>query len=242
MSVTLTVILPAFNEEAGLRAAVNAYSSALDAIEPDYELLIVNDASRDGTASIADELARTHDRVHVVHHATNQGQVQAILNGIRAARGTIITHNGIDLPFHPTDTATALAQMHAGADVVVVERIDRHAYSFKRWLLSKLNVGLLQFLFGSPFTDHNFVQFYRRDTITADHVVSRGVSTVTPELIFRAMRAGFRVETMPATYHERRTGQSSITLRKAWFAFRETLRLWWLLPPAVKLTPVETLS
>ena len=241
MTPELSIVLPAYNERRGLAAAVETYLRELPAFVPDFELVVVNDASTDGTGDVADTLAAGDARVRVLHHATNCGQVAAILNGFRAARGRVVTHNGIDLPFHPRDTAGPLERLRAGADVVVVERIDRRAYGFTRWAMSRANVLLLRGMFGSHFRDHNFVQFFRREVVEALPVVSRGVSTVTPELIFRAVRAGFIVEAMPAEYHERATGRSTITLRKAAHAFAETLRLWRHLHTPERPVPVGTL-
>lgn len=226
----LSIVLPAYNERDGLPAAVDAYRSALGAAGfADYEIILVNDGSSDGTGALADALAHTDSCVRVLHHERNQGQVQAILNGFRAAHGRIVTHNGIDLPFHPRDVSQVLARFAEGADVVVVERIDRASYGLVRKLLSWGNVALLKLLFRSPCRDHNFVQFFRREVLAALPVRSRGVSTVTSELIVRAARQGFRVVRLPAAYHRRQSGRSTITPRKALHAFGQTLLLWWLL-------------
>lgn len=227
MSPELSVVLPCWNEEAALPGAVAVYLSALPASGVEsFEVLIVNDASTDRSGAIADELARSDPRVRVLHHERNQGQVAGILNGFRAARGEVVTHNGVDLPFDPADTAAMLQVIREGADVVVVERTTREAYGLLRKVLSAGNVALWRLLFGSPFRDHNFVQFYRRAVVAGLPVVSRGVSTVTPELIVRARRAGFRVVARPAAYHRRRSGSSSITVKKVAHAAIETLRLW----------------
>jgi glycosyltransferase involved in cell wall biosynthesis len=225
----LSVVLPAFNEREGLRAAVEAYLRELPACGIDYfELIVINDASTDGTGSMADELAAKEPRLRVLHHRVNQGQVAAILHGFEAARGRFVTHNGVDLPFHPRDTAAMLALLRDGIDVVVVERANRSAYGWIRTILSWGNVVVLRLLFRSPFRDHNFVQFLRTDVARALRVRSRGVSTVTPELILRALRAGYRVVSRPADYHERRTGGSTVRFRAVAYTIAQTAWLAWL--------------
>jgi dolichol-phosphate mannosyltransferase len=222
----LSVVLPGYNERAALETAVNAYRSSLEREGIDFELLVIDDASTDGMGGLADQLAAADARVRVFHHERNQGQVAGILRGFREARGRYVTHNGMDLPFHPDDTVAPLSLLGEGADVVVVERTDRNSYSLVRRLLSRGNGFLLQALFASPFTDHNFVQFFRREVAAALPVQTSGVSTVTPELILRALRAGYRVTSFPADYHRRQTGRSTITTTKVARTARELFRLW----------------
>jgi glycosyltransferase involved in cell wall biosynthesis len=225
-------VLPAYNERAAVAATVGAYLRELpEAGITDFELILVDDGSSDGTGDAADEAARSDGRVRVVRHERNRGQVAAILTGFRAARGAVLTHNGFDRPFRPADTAGPLGMIRGGADVVVVERISRSAYGPVRWVMSKANVALLRLAFRSPFRDHNFVQFYRRAVLETVPVLSSGVSTVTPELILRAAAAGFVVRACPGEYHRRTTGASTVTARKVARTVSETARLWGLMRP-----------
>jgi glycosyltransferase involved in cell wall biosynthesis len=226
----LTVVLAGFNERQALPAAIEAYRDALARCGIGrYEILIVNDGSTDGTGSLAEEMARGDPRIRVLHNEHNLGQVASLLRGFAEARGRILTWNGMDLPFDPSDTPRALACFDGGADMVVVERSGREAYGIVRKLVSWSNVLLVRWLFGSPFRDHNFVQFYRREVLESIRVRSAGVSTVTAEVILRALRRGYRVVGIRAEYHERKTGKSTITPGKVLHAFLETLRLWLLM-------------
>jgi glycosyltransferase involved in cell wall biosynthesis len=223
----LSVVLPGYNEREGLREAVETYLHELSSDRVDgFELVIVDDGSTDGTGALADELAASEPRIRVLHHERNLGQVAGIMDGFRASRGRIVTHNAIDLPFHPRDSIAMVQSCRQYADVVVVERKDRSSYTLTRKILSWVNVFLLRLLFQSAFRDHNFVQFFRREALMSLPVRSTGVNTVTPELIFRAQAQGFRVVRQEAEYHERRTGRSSIEIFKVMHALRETFRLW----------------
>lgn len=226
----LSIVLPGYNERASLVSAIEAYRQALDEIgQHDYELLIVDDGSTDDTGAVARSLADADPRVRLLSHPVNRGQVESILTGFGEARGEIVTHNGMDLPFDPRDMAEPLRRFSHGADVVVVEREHRGSYGWARRLLSWANVAIVRALFRSPARDHNFVQFFRRDVVSRLPVRSRGVSTVTTELILRAFRRGYQVHRVTAPYHARRAGRSTITARKAARALMETLRLRWRL-------------
>lgn len=224
----LTVILPGYNEESSLLRAVDQYRDELPGMV-DFEIIIVDDGSTDGMGVLADEIARDDSRVRVVHQARNLGQAASILHGFDEAEGLLVTHNGVDLPFHPRDVRRVLLCFEEGADVVVVERANRTAYGIVRKIISWCNVFLLRLLFDTPFRDHNFVQFFRRDIIRSIKVRSRGVSTVMPELIFRARRCGYDVVSITADYHKREIGNSTITARKVFHSVLETIRLWRLM-------------
>ena len=196
----LSVVLPGYNEEEAVGPAVETYLESLtQAGLDDFEIILVNDGSTDRTGERADELSRRDGRIRVIHHARNQGQSAAFLHGFAESRGRVVTWNGMDLPFHPADTHRALTCIRTGADVVVIERRNRAAYGLVRKAISWANVLLLRWLFASTFRDHNFVQFFRREVLAGLPIVSRGVSTVTAELIVRAVRAG-----LPRHSHDRR--------------------------------------
>jgi glycosyltransferase involved in cell wall biosynthesis len=223
--VELSVVLPAYNEGEAVARAIQRNCQSLAKCCESFEVLVIDDGSRDDTRAIAQRAAQLDSRVRVLANEMNLGQAGTLLRGFAEARGQVIMHNGIDLPFDPDDTAALLDRIRQGADVVVVERIDRQAYGFFRKLTSRCNVLLLRTLFGSPFSDHNFVQAYRRRVLEAVQVESRGVATVTPELIVKAMHAGFTVQSMQATYHRRASGSSSVNLKRIVHTVSELVRL-----------------
>ncbi|HUY36566.1 MAG TPA: glycosyltransferase family 2 protein [Pirellulales bacterium] len=223
--VELSVILPAFNEESAVAGAVETYLRSLGECCASFELVVIDDGSADDTFAAAERAAAGHPAVRVLRNERNLGQVATILRGWAESRGEFVMHNGIDLPFDPGDTGTVLARLRDGADVVVVERVGRQAYGAARKLLSWANVSLVRMLFGSPFVDHNFVQAFRRRALQGIAVESRGVSTVTTELILKSLAAGFRVESVAAPYHARASGRSSLTFKKIVHTVSELFRL-----------------
>ena len=231
----LSVILPGYNEREALPSAVRRYLEAMDdpaigcADAGGSEIIVVDDGSTDGMGELADEMARADARVRVIHHERNLGQVAGILSGFRQARGRIVTHNGMDLPFDPRETGRALALFDEGADVVVVQRETREAYGLLRKIVSWGNIVLVQSLFDTPFLDHNFTQFFRRTVVESIPVRSCGVSTVTLELVVRSLRKGYRVVGLSTSYHEREIGQSTVNMRRTLHTAKETVGLWRLM-------------
>jgi undecaprenyl-phosphate 4-deoxy-4-formamido-L-arabinose transferase len=227
--VELSIILPAYNEGPAVVEAIEQYAACLPRLGITYELLVIDDGSRDDTRRLAEQAAQRHPGVRVLANPTNRGQVASILRGLAECRGLVAMHNGVDLPFAPSDTAGVLEYLRTGADIVVVQRSNRRAYGWFRKAVSWCNIALVKLLLGSPFSDHNFVQAYRRPVLEKVAVESAGVSTVTPELILKGMRLGFRVRAISADYQPRRHGQSTITVRKIVRTFVELVKLWRIL-------------
>lgn len=221
----LSLILPAYNEGAAVRDAIERSATALARCCRGFEIVVVNDGSTDDTLAVAQEAAAKHKQVRILSNERNLGQVGAVLRGFAEAQGDVVMHNGTDLPFDPNDTAAVLQHIRDGADVVVVQRRNRRAYGWGRKAISWGNIVLVKFLLRSPFTDHNFVQAYRRQVLEALTVESRGVATVTPELILKARAAGFVVVTLKADYANRGSGRSTITLGQICHTAVELLRL-----------------
>jgi dolichol-phosphate mannosyltransferase len=224
--VLLSVVIPSYNEGTGVVTALERTIAALHDSSIDFEVVFMDDASTDDTLEVAEAIAAHHPEVRIIRNERNLGCTGALLRGFSAARGEFVTFNGTDLPFAPEDTAAMLEPMQSGADVVVVQRRNRQAYKLRRKVVSLANISVLRVLLRSPFSDHNFVQCYRRTVLEDIEVSTRGVGTVTPELILKARRLGFKVVSITCEYHERQHGRSSITVADVVRSTVELPRLW----------------
>jgi len=203
--VQITVIFPAFNEAESIRRTLGRALGALRAQFNTFEILIVDDASRDETGRIADELAAENSEIRVFHHSRNQGAGQAFFTGLEHARGEFLIHNAIDYPFDLDDLPLLMGPME-DADVVVAARKRRAGYSGYRILTSVVNRWLLHLLFDLHLADYNFTQLYRKAVLDSIRVESRGTAFVTPEILIRAHAAGFRIKEVEIEYHPRIIG------------------------------------
>ena len=98
----LSVVVPAYNEESTLAEIVDR----LLVLEDLLEVVIVNDCSKDGTAAIADELARRYPEVRVAHHPVNRGKTEALKTGFALTKGDIVIVQDADLEYDPAEIAT----------------------------------------------------------------------------------------------------------------------------------------
>ena len=115
----LSVVIPAYNEEATLAGAVNRVL----AVPYLREIVIVDDCSRDRTRAIADQLAREHSEIRAVHHAENHGRTEALKTGFALTQGDIVIVQDADLEYDPGEIVEVIAPILAGrADVVYGSR------------------------------------------------------------------------------------------------------------------------
>jgi glycosyltransferase involved in cell wall biosynthesis len=224
-----SLILPGYNEEEAVVNSVQKCHAALAKNFSSFELILINDCSKDGTAEKMEEAAMSYPEVRVFHNENNLGQGESLKKGFKLAEGEIVMHNGFDLPFDPMDLDKIKKIMSHNTDVIVVEREDRKAYSFCRKVISVANVLLLKFLFRCPFGDYNFVQAYRRHVLEIISAKTKAVGSVIPEFIIRSYRANFSVKSIKLPYHERKTGKSSIGIKQVFGATLDTMKLWWWL-------------
>src|SRR3990167_4093851 len=127
MKPELSVVIPVYNEEAGLAKLYARLYPALDALGIAYEIVFVNDGSRDNTARIlADQFRARPDVTRVVLFNGNYGQHMAILAGFEVTRGQIIVTLDADLQNPPEEIGNLVAKMREGYDYVGSIRRERH--------------------------------------------------------------------------------------------------------------------
>ena len=205
--ISLSYVVPVFNEAEILDETLRVFVQELDALDgivADFEVLVVDDASRDGSAEIARAWAERDSRVRLLRHPTNLGAGVGILTALAHATKEWFSVNCADRPFDTRDIRS-VAPLLAESDVVVVARTDRSANSPYRKATSWVNYQLVKLLFRIPVEDCQFVQFYRTRHVKDLRILSRG-TLVPPELIMRAVRNGARLRQLRLPFHRRPGG------------------------------------
>ncbi len=203
----VTVVIPAFNEEANLRSTVGAVGGKLDELGTTYEIIIVNDGSTDNTRSIAEELVRADNRIRLINHPQNRGPGSGVFTGIEAAKGEFVI-------FIPADLALDIDELHKyldasrGCDLVVGIRSDRRDYSLFRKFVSVTNIFLIRLLFGMKERQFNYIHMYRRTMLQRMNIESRGVF-ITAEIMIKARDLGYQLQEVDITYVPRTAGKAT---------------------------------
>jgi glycosyltransferase involved in cell wall biosynthesis len=225
-SVSCTVM--AYNEEETLEEAVGDVHRALAAFgDRRFEILIVDDGSKDRTAAIGRELERRYPEARLIRHGRNLGPGSAILTGIRNSVMDVICFHAADqqLDFKQVAGFIPLLDDH---DLVIGSRSGRPGYTQMRLLASHTYITLAHALFGlRDYDDFNFLYLYRREIFDGMPIDSDGVFMCT-EVLVRALDQGARVAKVTAECLPRRVGVSSCfrapVIEKT---FGEMLRFWW---------------
>jgi len=205
---SITVIFPAYNEAANIRRAIERSLEAMYPRFENFELLIINDGSRDETGAIAEELAAIHPEITVLHNERNMGLGEALYRGFQCAKGELVIQNAMDYPLDLRDLDILLPILDE-ADVVVAARKSHAGYSPYRKLTSKVNRGLLRLLFEPKLNDYNYTQLYKKEVLEAARPTSRSTIFIAPEIIIRAHESGFRIKEVEVDYHPRLAGEAT---------------------------------
>jgi glycosyltransferase involved in cell wall biosynthesis len=207
----LSVVVPLYNEEDNVTPLVASVREALGEL-PSWELVLVDDGSRDATATVAAGLAAADPRVRLLRLARNYGQTQAMQAGFDSARGDVVVSMDGDLQNDPRDIPTLVAKLHEGYDLVAGYRVRRHDTFLTRKVPSWVANRLIAWLTGVRIRDNGCsLKAYRRSVLERLDLYS-DMHRFLPALA--AATADARITEVPVRHHARRFGQSKYGLSR----------------------------
>lgn len=201
---TMSFVVPALNEENAIRGAGDEIRKAADELSMDFEVVFVNDGSSDGTGRVMDEIAAADPRYRVVHHQRNRGLGAAYRSGINAATGRYVMMVPGDNA-HPADGLVPILKMAGEADIVIPYVLNPEARTAKRQAVSRLFVGLLNFLFGLDVPYYNGLVIHRTELVRTLGIKTNGFG-YQAEALVRLLKAGAKHVTIGTTISEREDG------------------------------------
>jgi undecaprenyl-phosphate 4-deoxy-4-formamido-L-arabinose transferase len=206
---TLSVVIPVYNEEAGLPALFARLYPALDALKQPYEVILVNDGSRDRSAALLrEQFAKRADVTRVILLNGNFGQHMAIMAGFERCRGERIVTLDADLQNPPEEIGKLLAAMDAGHDYVGGVRRSRQDSALRRWPSRAMN-ALRERITRIRMTDQGcMLRAYSRGVVDAINSCSE-VSTFIPALAYTFAQSPVEVD---VAHEERAAGTSKYSL------------------------------
>jgi len=231
MSTAVTLIIPAYNENERIQSAVDNAVLLLEKTAPDYEIIIAEDGSTDGTYEISSLMAGRSSRIRLLHSDLRCGKGSALKRAIKAAKGDTIAFMDADMS---TDISFLPALLDAirleGFDMAVGSRlisgmnIDR---SRKRSFASKLYNSMVRLILGSGIYDHQcgFKAFRRGSVLVILDRVKDERWFWDTEMLVRAQREGYKIKEIPVSWRER----SSTNLKFAQDGYEmglNILKLW----------------
>jgi glycosyltransferase involved in cell wall biosynthesis len=207
----LSIVVPLYNEEESVGPLVDAVREAL-ADHPSWELVLVDDGSRDSTAQVAGAIAAADARVVLLQLARNYGQTQAMQAGFDRAAGQIVVSMDGDLQNDPRDIPLLVAKLEEGYDLVAGYRMRRQDKVVTRKIPSWVANRMIIWLTGVRIRDNGCsLKAYRRDLLDQLHLYS-DMHRFLPALA--AATANARIAEVPVRHHARRFGVSKYGLSR----------------------------
>jgi dolichol-phosphate mannosyltransferase len=221
----LSLVIPAYNEAAAIRQAVAEADAALAELTSEYEILIVDDGSGDGTAeAVAEEIAH-RPRVLVLRHPVNRGYGAALRTGFAAARYERVAFTDADCQFHLADLGALLdlAQRHP---IAVGYRIDRRDPARRRFLSWGYNT-LVRCLLGTRVRDCDCaLKVFHKDVLASLLPETTGFF-VNTEMLTKARQLGYGVAEAGVRHRPRCQGSSKVSLGDVPRTLAALLPFWW---------------
>jgi dolichol-phosphate mannosyltransferase len=217
----LVVCLPTYNERENLEEMVRALARVLAAAALEAQILVIDDASPDGTGAIADRLAGELSFVSVLHRPRKEGLGPAYLAGFRYALehgADLVLEMDCDFSHDPSDVPRLVASIDDGADVALGSRYvaggGTRNWGLLRRVVSRGGCLYAQLLLSVRIRDltGGFKCFRRGvlEGIDLERIESKGYAFQI-ETTYRAIRSGFRVVEVPIVFSEREQGQSKMS-------------------------------
>jgi glycosyltransferase involved in cell wall biosynthesis len=222
----LSVVLPAYNEEPNVERVVREVARYLESLGLDYELLVVNDGSKDRTGEILEALVKEFPRLRPQHHPVNRGYGAALRTGFDAARKRFVFYMDGDGQFDIKDLALVLPLATDEQHIVTGYRIERRD-PFVRRLNAMLFGGfLVRIMLGVRVRDLNCAfKLIPKRVFESIQLESSG-ALINAELYGRAIRKGFGIKEVGVHHYPREAGvQTGAHLRVILRAFYDLARL-----------------
>jgi glycosyltransferase involved in cell wall biosynthesis len=226
----LSVFFPAYNEAVALKETVEKADKILPKIAETYEILIINDGSKDKTGEIADSLAKENKQIRVIHHPKNRGYGAALKSGLYQAKYPWIVFTDADGQFDFNEVTRFFeVQERTKADLVIGYYLQRKV-PFYRILASKYLWELPVFLlFGLKVQDIDCgFKLIKKEVIEKiPKLEAERGPFITTELLIKAKKAKFKIAEIGVHHYPRKAGQATgASLKVIFSAYSDLIRLW----------------
>jgi glycosyltransferase involved in cell wall biosynthesis len=226
-AVDVSVLVPARDEAENLPEFVRQCSEAFARTKERYEVIVVDDGSRDATPQVLEDLKARYPFLRSVRHRSGRGIADALRTGYLTAAGDVLVFYPADLQFKPEDIPRLTAPVLAGTSDMVTGRKEGQ---YDKAFVSSIYNGLSRLLFDIPVRDLNNVKAYRREIMDAQ--------PVRPDwhryMIVLAAAQGFTVSEIPVPLYPRQAGKSKFGLSRIPIGVLDMLAVWFELRFSLK--------
>lgn len=212
-NIDLSVVIPVFNEEESVELLYKKLTDALNPLPLSYEIILVDDGSKDKTFQKAASLAKNDKRLVVVKLKKNYGQTTGLHAGFHAAHGSMIVTMDGDLQNDPGDIEAMISELNKGYDIVLGWRHNRQDFFISRKLPSKIANWIISKLTGVPVKDNGCaIRAYRAEIVKKFPMYSE-MHRLMP--VITAM-SGAKFNQIKVKHHARQYGSSKYGISRVY--------------------------
>lgn len=223
----ISAFFPCYNDEHTIAEVVRAADETLAGVTDDYEIIVVNDGSVDGSAAVLEELAGSVPALRVVTHSQNRGYGGALQSGFEAATGDLVFYTDGDGQYDPRELTLLLGALDGGVDVVNGYKTSRSDSAVRQVLGTAYNY-IAKSLLRIPMRDLDCDFRLFRGAVARELKLTRRGGIVCAQMMQQVHRGGFRVKEVPVTHLPRRFGASQFFQPMNVLSLgMDLLRLWW---------------
>ncbi len=202
--VSLSMVVPAYNEEELIEEFLRKSARDLSAVSDDWEIVLVNDGSTDRTSELAHRMKKEIPQLVIIDLDENVGNGANVEVGYRRATKDVVFNNTVDAFFNTEDLQWIIPYL-SRYDSISGYRTDLSANNWYQKLLTVVNLNLLRLLFPLKLKAYQTVQFHRRELFEQIEIEGRS-SFVSPELLLKAHWLGYSIGEVPVVFHPRTKG------------------------------------
>lgn len=221
----ISIVIPAYNEEENLNWVVGSTLKELPKYFKDFEIIVVDDGSKDKTGKIADDFAKRNNKVRVIHQV-NSGYSKAMLAGIKAANKEYTAYMPADGQFLVSDMRHCFEVME-DSDLILGYRGGRPDYTTRRVIFSYVYLLILLILFDIKYMDVGWVNIWKTKEVQKLKLSAVGGIFVLTEILVRFKRRGLKIIEAPSYYRPRKSGEvKNAKFKVALLTFLNAVKLW----------------
>ncbi|PYR55706.1 MAG: glycosyltransferase family 2 protein [Acidobacteria bacterium] len=238
----LTVFFPAYNDSGTIASLVITALRTARRLTTDYEVIVVNDGSADGTSEILEELARVFPQVRIVQHAQNRGYGGALRTGFASATRELVFYTDGDAQYDPAEMEALWRRFDDNVDFVNGYKISR-SDPLHRVIIGRIYHYTVKLLFGLRIRDVDCDFRMMRRSIFDRVRLDKNSGVICLEMMKKIQDAGFRIAEVPVHHYHRAYGKSQFfNFRRLYRTAVDVMKLWFALvvrrEPAPEALPV----
>lgn len=226
---SVSAVFPAYNDGGTIPSMVLTAVLALRNVTDDFEVIVVNDGSRDYTAAVLDELARRVPELRVIHHPQNRGYGSALRTGFAAASKEWVFYTDGDAQYNPLELELLVDALRPGVDVVNGYKIARND-PLHRIIIGRVYHYIVKFVFGFKLRDVDCDFRLIRRRLFAEVPLESPTGSICLEMVKKFQDLGYVFAEVPVHHYSRQYGVSQFfNVRRLIRTACHLTQLWWKL-------------